>query len=212
MDARSYADPESSLELTKPRGAPRGGPCPSLDAGPRRKRGRCVDLTRRPRRSHPLGETEKRTMGGPAPAFSGRRSVGCADYLTRESETPSPVRGGSAAQRPGTAPPSPLWGGSRAKRAGWGSKWSAARTQRISTPTPTPIACASLRRSTLPTRGRVKERPCRLSTNIQRRFFDVARMERSGMRVGPIQPIPRPRSPWRRTFGSPDIATLRKSG
>ena len=25
-------------------------------------------------------------MGGPEPAFSGRRSVGCAGYLTRESE------------------------------------------------------------------------------------------------------------------------------
>ena len=56
------------------------------NAGPRRKRGRYVDLTRRPRRSHPLGETEKRTMGGPEPAFSGRRSVGCAGYLTCESK------------------------------------------------------------------------------------------------------------------------------
>ena len=58
---------------------------PQGNAGPRRKRGRCVELTRRPRRSHPLGETEKRTKGGPEPVFSGRRSVGCAGYLTRES-------------------------------------------------------------------------------------------------------------------------------
>ena len=66
-------------------------------------------------------------------------------------------------ERPGTAPPSPLWGGSRAKRAGWGSKWSAARTQRISTPPPSrPL------RGRPSTRGRVKERPCGLATNIQR--------------------------------------------
>ena len=86
------------------------------NAGPRRKRGRYVDLTRRPRRSHPLGETEKRTMGGPAPAFSGRRSVGCAGYLTCELETPCPVRGGSAAQR--RHPPPCGEGRERSERGG----------------------------------------------------------------------------------------------
>ncbi len=97
------------------------------NAGPRRKRGQIIDLTRRPRRSHPLGETEKRTMGGPEPAFSGRRSVGCAGYLTRESETPSPVRGGSAAQR---RHPPPCGEGRERSERGGGRSGSAACIQR----------------------------------------------------------------------------------
>ena len=35
-------------------------------------------------------------MGGPAPAFSGRRSVGCAGYLTRESDGPRAAGGHGA--------------------------------------------------------------------------------------------------------------------
>src|SRR5262245_28802825 len=61
LSARLVRSSESSLELAKPRGAPRGGPCPSpKDAGPRRKRGQIVELTRRPRRSHPLWGKRKR--------------------------------------------------------------------------------------------------------------------------------------------------------
>jgi len=69
----SVSSAKAPQEFKKPRGAPRGG---------QRPQGRGLRLKRRsrsnfagPRRSVPFGETEKRGKGGPAPGFSGKRSV-----------------------------------------------------------------------------------------------------------------------------------------
>ncbi len=88
MDARSCADPESSLELTKPRGAPRGGPC-SFAKGTRVRVESADDvltLLAGLGAPIPLGKRKRGQWVAPEPAFSGRRCVGCAGYLTRESE------------------------------------------------------------------------------------------------------------------------------